>query len=145
MSKKTIFITALAWLCLALALAGCGANGSNTGAAGPSSTPTVTVSQGYQGLVLVTFTSSTTYDAAVSILESAGMTLRAPCANPGPILADPTVTPQPITQENTFSTTHQLSAVGKPSLTQAMLNQVASSGQVKTIAEAPPVECPLLR
>jgi hypothetical protein len=145
MSKKKIVITALAGLCLALALVGCGAGGSNTGAAGPGTTPTVTVSPGYQGLVVVTFTASTTYDQAVSILESAGMKLQAQCPNPGPIIADPTITPRPITQENAYQSTHQLTAVGSPSLTQAMITQVESSGQVTTIAEAPKVECPLLR
>lgn len=141
MRKKIIFAVLLG---LILALAGCQAGGSNTAASGATSTPTVTVAPGYQGLVQITFSASTTYTEAASIVESAGMKLQVPCPNPGPIIADPTVTPQPITQEKTFPSTHQLTAVGTPSLTQAMLNQLASSGQVTTIAEAPKVECPLL-
>jgi len=145
MNKRKVLMLMLVGLCLGLALAGCQAAGSNTGAAGPTSTPApIHVPAGYTGMVLVTFSASTTYDQAVSILQSAGLKAQAQCPNPGPIVADPTVTPAPVTQQNTFSSTHQLTAIGVPSLTQAKLNQVATSTQVTAIDVAPPVECPLI-
>ena len=144
-SKALIWM--LAAICLALALAACqpgGGAASNTGSAGPTSTPApINVPASYQGLVQVTFTSAATYAQAVSVLESAGMKLQLQCPNPGPILANPT--PRPITQQDTFAATHQLTATANGALTQTMLTQVASSAQVKAVDKAPKVECPLLR
>jgi hypothetical protein len=94
--------------------------------------------------VQITFSATTTYDEAVSILQSAGMKLQVQCPNPGPIVGDPTVTPRPINQQATFASTQQLSAIGTPNLTQAMLNQVAASAQVTSIDKAPQMACPLL-
>jgi hypothetical protein len=136
----------LAALCLALALAACqpGGGTSNTDSAGPTSTPApINVPAGYQGLVVVTFTSATTYAQAVSIIKSAGLQLQRQCPNSGPILANPTVTSTVMTEQDTFAASHQLTVVGKPSLTQAMLTQVASSAQVTSVDKAPRVECPL--
>ncbi|HLW01454.1 MAG TPA: hypothetical protein VKT82_22550 [Ktedonobacterales bacterium] len=143
-SKAIIWM--LAALCLALALAACqpGGAASNTGSTGPTSTPApINVPTGYQGLVQVTFTSTTTYAQAASIIESAGLTLQVPCPNPGPIRPDPT--PVLVSQEATFAASHQLTAIGRPSLTRAMLTQVASSSQVTAVNKTPQIECPLLR
>jgi hypothetical protein len=147
MRTSKMLIQALAVLSLALALAACAPGGSttsNTGSAGPTSTPApINVPANYQGLVVVTFTSTTTYNQAVSIIKSAGLELQALCPNPGPILANPPSTPRPVTQEATFAASSQLTAVGSPTLTRAMLTQVASSAQVISVDKAPKVECPL--
>ncbi len=143
MSKSKLMIGVLAAVCLALTLAACQPGGSATGSAGATRTPApIHVPSGYQGIVQISFTSTTTYDQAVSILRSAGLRLQVPCPNPGPIVADPT--PRPITQEDTFAKTYKLTAVGDPQLTENMLNQVASSPQVTSIDKVPPIECPLI-
>jgi hypothetical protein len=143
-SKSKVLITLLVGACFALVLAGCQAGGSVTGSAAPTSTPApINVPAGYQGIVIVTFSATTTYDQAVSILESAGMKLQALCPSTGPVAVDSGVTPTPITQQDTFPSTHQLTAVGVPSLTQAMLQQVATSPQVTAIDHAPKITCPL--
>lgn len=140
MNKRKGLWIALVGLCLALALAACQPGGSATGSE-PASTPApIHVSAGYQGLVLVTFRANTSYDQAVALLQSARMQLRAQCPNPGPIRVG---TPTPVTQRETFAATHQLTAIGVPSLTQAMLHQVAASAQVTLIEQAPKIECPL--
>jgi len=148
MRTRKALIWMLAAICLAVALAACqpGGAASNTGSAGPTTTPApINVPAGYQGLVQVTFSSAATYDQAVSVVESAGMKLQVECPNPGPILANPTPTPRPVSQQGTFAATHQLTAVANGSLTQAMLTQIASSAQVKSVDKAPLIECPLLR
>jgi hypothetical protein len=143
MNKTKVLMMLLVGVCLGLALAGCQAGGSPTGSAGPTSTPApIHVPAGYTGMVLVTFSATTTYDQAVSILQSAGLKAQVQCPNPGPITVDPT--PKPITQQDTFASTHQLTAIGVPSLTEAKLTQVATSAQVTAIDTAPPVECPLI-
>ena len=145
MSKQR-FIGILAFACLALVLAACQPGGSVTGGAAtgtPHSAP-INVPQGYQGMVSVTFTSTTTYDQAVAILQNAGMRLQVPCPNPGPIVADPTAIARPIDQRATFAQSHKLTAVGTSGLTQSMLHQVASSPQVTAVDKVPMVECPLV-
>jgi hypothetical protein len=141
MRKRKGLSMALVGLCLALALAACQPGGSASGSAGPASTPApIHVSTGYQGLVLVTFTSSASYDQAAAVLQSAGMRLQAQCPHPGPIRVG---TPTPVTQQGAFAATRQLTAIGVPHLTQAMLDKVAASAQVTLIEQAPQVECPL--
>lgn len=145
--SKHPFIGVLALACLALALAACQPGAGSTTGGAPTGTPhsaPINVPQGYQGLVSVTFTSDTTYDQAVAILQSAGMKLQVPCPNPGPISADPTVTSRPIDQRATFAQSHKLTAVGPSGLTQTMLHQVASSAQVTAVDKVPLVECPLV-
>src|SRR5215472_9105529 len=91
MSKSKGVIVTFVGLCLALMLAGCQAGGSATGSNGASWTPApIQVPQGYTGIVRVTFSSATTYDQAISLLESAGMKAQVQCPNPGPVRADPT-------------------------------------------------------
>jgi len=144
MSKRKI-IGGLAFACLALALAACQAGGgSSTGTSNPPHMAPINVPSGYQGLIQVSFSATTTYDQAISIVQNAGLKLQVACPNPGPIVADPTVTTRPIDQRDTFASTHELTAVGSPSLTQAMLDQVASASQVTSVDKAPPVECPLV-
>ncbi len=148
MSKSKTLIGMLVGLCLALALAGCAAGGtsSNTGAVGPATTPApINVPAGYQGLLMITFTPGTTYEQAVSILDSAGMKLQEQCPHSGPILVNATPTPTP-TQQNTFADSHELTAISASgTLTQATLTQIASSPQVKSVDKAPIIECPLQR
>jgi hypothetical protein len=93
-------------------------------------------------MIVISFDTSTTYEQAKTAVESAGLTLQVPCPNPGPIAVD--VTPRPIDQSTTFPDMHRLTAVGEPSLTTAMLNQVASQPGVTSVDVQPPVECPLL-
>jgi hypothetical protein len=134
----------LALVLLVLALAACQPGGSSTGAASATGTPRsapINVPAGYQGLVLITFSSGATYDQAAAILQSAGMKLQVPCPNPGPIIAG--ATPKPNDQRASFAATHKLSAIGNPRLTQAMLNQVAASPQVMSVDKEPVMECPL--
>ncbi len=140
MSKRKI-MGLLVFACLALTLAACQAgSGSATG----TSRAPINVPSGYQGLIQISFSVTTTYDQAVSIVQNAGLKLQVPCPNPGPIVADPTVTPKNTDQRDTFAGTHELTAVGSPSLTQNMLDQVASASQVISVDKAPPVECPLV-
>lgn len=148
MPRSKVITGVLVGLCLALALAACQPVGSASGTPG-SAAPTrppapINVPPGYQGLVRITFSAATTYDQAVSILQSAGMKLQVPCPNPGPITVEPPVTPRPISQQDSFAHTHTLTAIGVPHLTRALLNQVASSAQVTAIEKAPLVACPLL-
>ncbi len=134
--------------CLALTLAACqpgsGTTNSATSANETASTPApIHVPEGYQGIVQITFTPTTTYAQAVSVLEKARMRLQVLCPNPGPILADPPASPTPITQESDFAKTHQLTAIGIPNLSQEMLEQVAASGVVTSIDKMPSAACPL--
>lgn len=93
-------------------------------------------------MIVISFDASTTYAQAKTAVESAGLALQVPCPNPGPIVAD--ATPRPTDQSETFPEMHQLTAVGEPSLTTAMLNQIASQPGVTSVDVQPPVECPLL-
>jgi hypothetical protein len=137
----------LVFACLAVLLAACQPGGGSATGSAPTSTPhtaPINVPQGYQGLVIVSFTADTTYDQAVAVLQSAGMTPRAQCPNGGPILASPTGTPVVVDQQRAmFAESHTLTAVANTKLTQAMLEQVASSAQVTSVDKAPLVECPL--
>ena len=137
------------WLALVvlLALAACSPGGATNTGSGPQATSTqqpapIHVPQGYHGLIVISFDASTTYAQAKTAVESAGLTLQVPCPNPGPIAID--ATPRPTDQSDSFPDTHQLTAAGKPSLTTAMLNQVASQPGVTSVDVEPPVECPLL-
>jgi hypothetical protein len=145
MRKNLLFLLALA--CLAVLLAACQPGGSTTGSA-PTNTPhtaSITVPPGYDGLILVSFTSDTTYDQAAAILQGAGLKLQVPCPNAGPIVANPTGTPVVRNdQRATFAESHKLTAVATSTLTQEMLNQVASSAQVTAVDKAPLMECPLV-
>ena len=138
------------WLALALlllALAAC-SPGASTGAGSyPQATSThqpapIHVPQGYHGIIVISFDASTTYEQAKAAVESAGLTLAIPCPNAGPIAVD--ATPRPTDQRTTYPDTHKLTAVGNPSLTRAMLNQVASAPGVTSVDVQPPVECPLI-
>lgn len=138
------------WLALALlllALAACSPGGATNTGSNPQATSThqpapIHVPQGYHGIIVISFDASTTYEQAKAEVESAGLKLRVPCPNPGPIAAD--ATPRPTDQRTTFPETHKLTAVGDPALTTAMLNQVASAPGVTSVDVQPPVECPLI-
>ena len=138
-----------AWLalaCLLLALAACSPGGGTTSTgSNPTATSTqppapIHVSPGYQGLILVSFSSNTSYEQAKAILEQAGLKLRMLCSGPGPVAVDDT--PQPTDQRTSFARTHKLMAAGTPSLTQTMLTQVATSPGVTSIDRVPLVACP---
>lgn len=136
---------ALALLLLALAACSPGAStaaGSNPQATSTHQTAPIHVPQGYHGMIVISFDTSTTYEQAKAAVESAGLTLAIPCPNAGPIAVD--ATPRPTDQRATFPDTHNLTAVGDPSLTTAMLNQVASAPGVTSVDVQPPVECPLI-
>ena len=138
------------WLALALlllALAACSPGASTAAGSNPQATSThqpapIHVPQGYHGIIVISFDASTTYEQAKAEVESAGLKLGVPCPNPGPIATD--ATPRPTDQRMTFPETHKLTAVGDPSVTTAMLNQVASAPGVTSVDVQPPVECPLI-
>lgn len=132
-----------AWLALTLlllALAACSPGASTTTGSNLPPAP-IHVPQGYHGMIVISFAAGTTYVQAKAAVESAGLTLAIPCPNAGPIAVD--ATPRPTDQSDTFPDTSQLTAVGNPSLTTTMLNQVASEPGVTSVDVQPPVECPL--
>ena len=137
----------LALTLLLLALAACSPGGVTNTGSNPQATSThqaapIHVPQGYHGLIVISFAASTTYVQAKAAVESAGLTLAIPCPNAGPIAVD--ATPRPTDQITTYPDTRQLTAVGDPSLTTAMLNQVASQSGVTSVDVEPPIECPLI-
>jgi hypothetical protein len=121
-----------------LTFAACQPGGASI-ASTPAHQAPIHVPQGYQGVIEITFSPTTTYTQALSILQSAGLQAQAQCSGPGATV-DP---PMPTDQQRTFAQTHQLSAVGKPTLTSSMLTQVASAPQVVSVGIAPKVACPV--
>ena len=138
------------WLALALlvlAVAACqpgGASTAHTTAAGASPQVTIQVPQGYHGLILVTFLPATSYDQALAVIQQAGLYLPAQCTGPGRLPLSPIETPlPPRDQRASFAQTHQLTAAGKPELTNSMLTQLASASQVVQVQVAPKFYCPV--
>ncbi len=125
-----------------LALAACA---PGTSGSGPQPTSThqapIHVAPGYQGMISISFSTTTSYQQAMTIVQNAGLKLAVPCPNAGPIIAN--ATPKPTDQKDTFAQTHKLTAVGDPHLTRAMLDQVAAAPEVTSVDELPPVACPL--
>jgi hypothetical protein len=127
----------LVLVCFALVVAAC-APGSASTTSGATHQAPIHVPSGYQGLIEVVFTPTTTYDQALSILQSAGLQAEVPCSGPGPTVDPPVFS----NQQATFAKTHMLFAAGTPKLTTSMLTQVASAPQVVSVGVVPKVACP---
>ncbi len=125
-------------VCMALTFAACAPGGTASTGSTAHQAP-IHVPAGYQGLIEVVFSPTTTYDQALSTLQSAGLQAEIPCSGPGASVDPPVFSNQQVS----FDKTHLLIAGGNPKLTTTMLTQIASAKEVVSVGVAPKFTCPV--